>query len=82
MYSSSTPSVYGSPLAEAVVEHASALGESGALAGDRRRERLLHAISASASISTRQRESIRLVTTYVQAGRTSRKTAPWARAIS
>jgi hypothetical protein len=50
-------------LAEAVVEHASPLGEARALAGDRRRVRLLHAISASASISTRQRGSISFVIT-------------------
>jgi hypothetical protein len=48
-----------------VVEHAAALreAEARALAGDRGRDRLLHGTSASASISTRQRGSISLVTT-------------------
>ena len=60
-------------LPEAVVEHAAALGEARTLAGDRRRERLLHAISASASISTRQRGSRSSTSTHVAAGHTSRE---------
>ena len=67
-------------LAERVVEDA-APGD-GALAGDRVGVDLLHGSTASASISTRQRESSRpLTTTAVDAGRISPNTSPCARAI-
>ena len=60
MYSSSTPSVNGSLLPNAWSSTLAAPGRAlGALAGDRRREDLLHggSITASASISTSQRGS-------------------------
>ena len=73
-------------LAERVVEHARlrAAGSFGALARDRRREDLLHAVSitASASISTRQRGSSSWVTIPVVAGRAVAKASPCARPTS
>ena len=66
MYSSSTPSVYGSLFPNAVVEHADlpGTGAERALAGDRRGKDLLHvwSITASASISTSHRGSSSCVT--------------------
>ena len=68
MYSSSTPRVYGSPLPNAVIEDAG-FGHG-------------WTITASASISTRQRGSSRPVTTPVVAGRARANASLWARPTS
>ena len=77
-------------LAERVVEHARARTRgAGALAGDRRREDLLHLLSirhqstiASASISTSQRGSSSSATIPVVAGRAVANASPCARPTS
>ena len=76
----------GVAFAERVVEDARlrAAEPLGALAGDRRREDLLHvgSITASASISTSQRGSSSVVTIPVVAGRAVANASPWARPTS